>query len=390
MKHDCAKKATLLQHLGEETKYSGAVSPPIFQNSLFLFNCVEEMRQEGQGDLGSNRFYSRVGNPSLEVVEKKIAMLEGTEHCRLVGSGMSAISSVLMANASSGSHIVTVDSVYGPVRNVLTNYLPKFGVTSAFVDGTCADQVIDAITPQTSLVYLESPTSLTFRLQDLRKIAAACREKGVKTAIDNTYATPFLQNPAQLGIDYVIHSCTKYIGGHSDVVAGAICATKEDLKPIIHQELSNFVSALAPFNGWLLNRGLRTLKLRINHHEKAGNCVASWLEEQKWVERVHHISLPSYAQKDLFQSQMKGSGGLFAFEPKVQDSKRVEGFIDDLKYFGIGVSWGGFESLALTMPVTLQTWKEPRQLVRVFVGLEDTEDLIEDMTSAADKNLIGN
>lgn len=389
MKTDAAKKATLLQHLGEETKYSGAVAPPIFQNSLFLFNCVEEMRQEGKGDLGSNRFYSRVGNPSLEVVEKKLAMLEGTEHCRLVGSGMSAISSVLLANASAGSNIVTIDSVYGPVKEVLTNYFPKFGVTSTFVDGTCVDEVIDSITPETTLVYLESPTSLTFRLQDLRAIAKACKEKGVKTAIDNTYATPFFQNPAELGIDYVIHSCTKYIGGHSDVVAGAICCSKENLKPIIHQEISHFVSALAPFNGWLLNRGLRTLKLRINHHEAAGNAVAGWLEDQSWVERVHHISLPSFPQKDLFRAQMKGSGGLFAFEPKVQDAKRVEGFIDDLKYFGIGVSWGGFESLALTMPVNLQAWKEPRQLVRVFVGLEDTEDLIADLAAAADKNLIG-
>ncbi len=388
MKKGTARKATQLQHLGEETKHEGAVAPPIFQNSLFLFNTIEEMRQVGKNGPGSNRFYSRVGNPSLEVVEKKLAMLEGTEKCRLVGSGMSAISSVILANVESGANVVTIDSVYGPVRDVLTNYLPKFGVTNTFVDGTCADEVIDSITPQTKLVYLESPASLTFRLQDLKRIASACQEKGVRTAIDNTYATPYLQNPAELGIDYVVHSCTKYVGGHSDVVAGAICCSEALLKPIIQYEIGNFVSALAPFNGWLLNRGLRTLKLRIDHHEKAANNVAGWLEEQPWVERVHHVSLASFPQRKLFQAQMKGSGGLFSFEPKIQDPSRLEKFINDLQYFGIGVSWGGFESLALTMPVSLMTWKEPRHLVRVFVGLEDEQDLIEDLKASAEKHLV--
>lgn len=380
-------KDTLLQHLGEETKQQGAVVSPIFQNSLFLFDSCEAFRAEGRKTEGTNRFYSRVGNPTLEIVEKKLAMLEGTEACRVVGSGMSAISSVILANCAQGSHIVTVDSVYGPVRSLLEDYLPKFGVSCTFVDGTCADDVIDAIQDNTTLVYLESPTSLTFRLQDLAAIGRACREKGVVTAIDNTYATPFFQNPAALGIDYVIHSCTKYIGGHSDVVAGAICTSQERMKPIRTHEISHLVSALAPFNGWLLNRGLRTLKLRIHHHQKAANEVASWLEEQSWVERVHHVSLPSFPQHALFRAQMTGSGGLFSFEPKVQDNSRAEAFIDALELFGIGVSWGGFESLALTMPLNSVKWQGSRQYVRVFVGLEDTADLIADLKQAGEKHL---
>lgn len=381
------RKETLLQHLGEECKHYGAVTPPIFQNSLFVFESCAAFKAEAACEHGSSRFYSRVGNPSTETAEAKIAMLEGTEACRLVGSGMSAIMSVILGCTHTGSHVVTVESVYGPVREVLTNYLNKFGVTCSFVDGTCTDEVLDAIQPNTSLVYLESPTSLTFRLQDLAAIAKECRSRDIPTAIDNTYATPFLQNPAALGIDYVIHSCTKYIGGHSDVVAGAICCSHANMESIRKYEVSNIVSALSPFNAWLLNRGLRTLNLRIRHHEESGNTVAAWLEDQPWIERVHHVGLPSHPQFALFKSQMSGSGGLFSFEPKVQDSARCEAFIDALEIFGIGVSWGGFESLALTMPITSQRWQEPHQFMRIFIGLEDTADLIADLKQAGEKHL---
>lgn len=382
---DSAKhgRDTLLQHVGEETKIKNAVVPPLFMNSLFVFPTQAEFNEAAANPLDNSGYYSRVGNPSLEVAEKKIAMLEGAECCKLVGSGMAAINVAIMSCARAGAHIVAVDTCYGPARDLITEYLAPLGVSHTFVDGTCAEEVIDAIRPETTLVYLESPSSMLFRLQNLREIAAACREKGVTTVIDNTYSTPLFQNPISLGVDIVLHSASKYLNGHSDIVAGAICSSRALMDRMLRKEICLFGSILNPYAGWLLTRGLRTLKLRLQAHQIAGNEVAGWLEEQDWVARVHHVGLRSYPQRDLYMRQMRGTGGLLSFEPANQDPVAIDRFVDNLKLFGLGVSWGGHESLVVQSIQKPMHFKEPRRLVRVFCGLEDVEDMIQDLDQAA-------
>jgi cystathionine beta-lyase len=376
-------KETLLQHLGEEEKIKGAVAPPIFMNSLFVFPNQADFDATSSCFVDKQGYYSRVGNPSLEIAEKKIAMLEGTESCRLVGSGMAAITTAIMSCVVSGSHIVVVDTCYGPARDFIVSYLKPFGVTHTFVDGRSTEAVLGAITSETTMVYLESPSSVVFRLQDLEAIAGACRAKGITTVCDNTYATPLYQQPHALGIDIIVHSVTKYLGGHSDVVAGAICCSRARMDRIVKQEIALFGSILNPFGGWMVTRSLRTLKLRLKAHEATGNTIAKWLEAQPWVDVVHHVGSATFPQNELYRKQMQGSGGLLSFEPKNQDRKASERFVDALEIFGLGVSWGGFESLSVQFPYKPMDYPTARQVVRLFCGLEDPDDLIADLDQAA-------
>lgn len=374
---------TLIQHLGEEVHHLGAIAPPVFQASNFLFPSVEAYHSAQTSFTGDPPYvYSRVSNPTVDLAEHKIAALEGTERCRVTGSGMSAITLALMSLLTKDSHVVAVDTCYGPVKSLLDEYLPRFGISVTYVDGLCVEDMIDAIRPETKALYLESPSTFVFRLQDLRAISAAAKEKGVATFIDNTYATPLFQNPAELGIDYVLHSASKYLGGHSDIVAGAICATEARMRPILQYEINLVGSALAPFSAWLLIRGLRTLPVRLRRHQESGNAVAAFLEDHPDVDRVHHVGLPSFPQKALRDSQMKGAGGLLSFEPKRQELEYVKRFTNALKLFGLGVSWGGFESLVVPVETQPLGYPEKRWVIRLFTGLEDVNDLVTDLKRA--------
>ena len=374
---------TLLQHYGEEEKLHGAVTPPIFQNSLFVFDTVEELWDSmAKGSDGGHHTYSRVSNPTVEIAEKKIAKLEGTDACKVTGSGMAALSIAIMSCVKQGSHVVAVDTGYGPVKTLLTDYLNKFGVTHTFVDGSEVDEVVAALRPETTAIYLESPSSLVFRLQDMGAIAAIAKERGISTICDNTYNTPIHMRPHEIGIDLVCHSATKYFGGHSDMTAGAVCGTKERIDRIVRDEISLLGSILHPFQSWLLNRSIRTLELRLKRHEQTANTVAAWLEARPEIAQVNHISLPSFPQRELYLKMMSGSGGLFSFEPKVQDPEKVKGFVNSLKLFQRGVSWGGFESLALAMPVSPLAYDGMRWIIRLFTGLEDPKDILADLEQA--------
>ena len=374
---------TLLAHYGEDRKDQGAVVAPIYQTSLFVFDTIDDFVSGIEGNPQGPPFhYSRIGNPSVDLAERKIARLEGTDACKLFGNGQAAITAAIMSCTAAGAHVVAVGTCYGPTRLLLHEYLARFGVTVTFVSGINSDDVIDAIRPETTLVYLESPSSLLFWLQDIEKIANHCRSKGVTTAIDNTYCTPVFSNPASMGIDIVLHSGTKYMGGHSDLCAGAVCTTQERIDRLSRLEVNLLGSILAPFPAWLLTRGLRTLAIRMERHQKTGNAVAGWLEKQPQVERLTHVGLPSYPQRDLFHKQMRGSASLFMFEPKVQDKDRIIKFVEALKLFQIGVSWGGFESLVVPIQIKPDEWSEPRWIVRLFCGLEDPEDLIADLKDA--------
>ncbi len=384
MAHNDVSVEMILQHLGEEDHILGAVVPPIFQNSLFVHETCNTVGQAYAGACANKDtyFYSRMGNPTLHLAEQKIAALERTERCKLFGSGMGAISAAILSAVESGCHVVGVDSLYGPTRRFIEQYLTKFGVTSTFVSGSCSDSLLDAIRPETKLIVLESPSSLVFELQDLRRITGVAREKGIRTMIDNTYSAGILMQPHTLGVDLVVHSATKYFGGHSDIVAGAICGSAQLIDPILTQEYELIGGALAPFPAWLLIRGLRTLKVRLQAHQEVANHVAAYLAEQPEVERVLHISQPDFGQRQLYLSQMHGSGGLFSFIPRDQNPTKIRDFVDRLQVFQRGVSWGGFESLALSLDFASEHWQHGHHLVRLYCGLESAEDLIGDLRQA--------
>lgn len=374
---------TRLAHLGEEEKVQGAVVPPIFQNSLFLFDTIAEFERALNTDIeGPPYHYSRISNPSVSLAEKKIANLEGAEHCKLIGTGMGALTLAILSSVEAGAHVVAVDTCYGPVRGLLQDVLARFGVTYTLVNGSDPQEIFDAVRPETKLIYLESPSSILFRLQDVDAITKFAREKGIVTAFDNTYNTPLHFNPIKHGVDIVCHSGTKYLGGHSDLTAGAICSTRERMDRITRHELNYLGSILAPFPAWLLTRGMRTLKIRMRQHEETGNIVAAWLEQRPEIDVVHHISLPSFSQRELYNRYLGHSGGLFSFEPKVQEPERIKAFCDKLKLFSRGVSWGGHESLVVPLPIQALGMPEQRWLIRLYCGLEESEDLIRDLTEA--------
>lgn len=380
---------TLIQHLGEEDKLLGSIAPPIFQASNFAFEGSAAFPLKEEFSAGPPYVYSRVGNPTLDLAQEKIAALEGVERCLVTGSGMGAIASALMANLEQGAHIVSVDTCYGPVHSFLDEYMPKFGVRTTYVDGLTVEGFIDNIRPETKLIYLESPSTFFFRLQDLERVAKAAKEKGVVTLIDNTYATPLYQNPSKHGIDIVLHSVSKYMGGHSDIVAGAICGSEERLRPILKYEVNLLGNALAPMSAWLLVRGLRTLPVRLARNQENANSVAAFLRTRPEVGRIHHVGLPDFPQAAMRDKQMRGTTGLFSFEPVNQDFAAVRRFCDALKVFTLGVSWGGFESLAI--PIETQPFGYDKQvvIVRLYTGLEDAKDLIEDLRQAFESSGLG-
>ncbi len=372
--------STRLVHLGEEETIQGAVVQPIFQNSLFLFDRVEELYDAmGEHPGHAPHSYSKTSNPSLSLAEQKIANLEGLEECKLVGCGAAALNMVAMANVEAGSHVVLPDTAYFPVRHFVAHTLAKFGVTHTLVDGRRKDDFLDALRPETSLVYLEAPSSIMMRMQDVEGVTAETRARGITTMFDNTYNTPLHFNPAKHGVDVVVHSVTKYLGGHSDLTAGAICCSRARMDRMLDHEINAF-GAAAPFVAWLVTRGLRTLPLRLKRHEATANAIAAWLESRPEVARVHHVGLPSYPQLSLVESLFSGTGGLFSLELENEDLAEARRFVNALRLFGKGVSWGGHESLALAMPV--KTLDGSRSIVRLFCGLEEPEDLQKDLERA--------
>jgi cystathionine beta-lyase len=380
---------TLCAHAGEDpARYMGAVVPPIYQNSLFVapdaetFGIPWDDESRGYG-------YTRFSNPTTDILETKLAALERTEAARCFGSGMAAVAAVMMHCAKAGDHIVAVETIYGPTRVLLNNYLSRFDIGVTYVQGTDPQQFADALRSNTRLFFLESPSTFVFLLQDLAAVAALAQEKGIFTAIDNSWASPYFQNPADFGMDLTLHSATKYLGGHSDILAGAVMGPKALMEGIKAQEGGLVGGILDPFAAWLMLRGIRTLPLRMERHQSSALAVARFLEEHPRVARVHYPGLPSHPQHDLGRRQMRGCSGLLSFELKDGTQADAYAFVNRLRYFGIGVSWGGFESLAVpTMFGTgrgdfaMASSRAARWGARLHVGLETVEDLLDDLENA--------
>ncbi|MGC8669112.1 MAG: trans-sulfuration enzyme family protein [Chthonomonadales bacterium] len=379
---------TLCQHAGEDpSRHLGAVAPPIYQCSLFASPDCDTFvhRAERYPQVYD---YTRGANPTTDILQAKIASLERCEAARCFASGDAAVTAAILHCVRSGDHVVAVDTVYGPTRAILGNYLTRFGVTATFVPGMEADDFIRAIQPNTRLIFLESPSTMVFRLQDIRAVAAVAKEQGIITALDNSWCSPYFQNPSEMGVDLVIHSATKYLGGHSDLVAGVIAGPRAHLDAIASREGSLLGSVLDPFAAWLILRGLRTLPLRMERHQSNALVVARFLENHPRIRRVHYPGLPSHPQYELGRRQMRGTSGLMSFELKDGTREAVFSVLDRLRYFRIGVSWGGFESLAIPVrfppgtPARDADADRERWGARIHVGLETVEDLLDDLEQA--------
>lgn len=370
---------------------NGPVVPPIYQTSLFTFENWEGI-DNAFDDPVNNSIYTRGNNPSVSLVEEKLALVCGGERAKLFSSGMGAISSAILHYVKYGDHIISIKNVYGPANNFMNVYLKeKCNIETTFVDGKNIEDFEKALKDNTSLIYLESPSSAVFSLQDLKKISALANKHNVKTIIDNTWASPIFQKPISMGIDLEVHSCSKYIGGHSDIVAGVVIGNEKDITEIFNKEHAFLGAKLSPFESWLLLRSLRTLKIRMEEHQKNALSISKFLESHEKVKKVYYPGLESYDQYELAKEQMIGFSGLMSFEIDSNNLEEIKKFFNSLKHFRIGVSWGGHESL-IYAPAISYLKEMPKEqfdnmgislgVMRISVGLEDVKDLIEDLNEA--------
>lgn len=355
------------------------MATPIVQTSLFAFPDYDSLIAAGAAEYRNN-VYTRGQNPTVEVLERKLAALERGESCKAFGSGMAAVSSVILGLLDAGDHILFVNHTYGPTMQ-LAKQLERFGIEHTLLLDIEPDDVRAALQPNTKLVWLESPGTMMFRTLDLAAIADIAHSHGALTCIDNSWASPLFQKPITHGIDIVLHSATKYIGGHSDVVAGAVITTAERMRHIFYRSYLLLGGILHPFDSWLLLRGLRTMPVRMQQHHTDGIRIAEFLRTRPEVAAVHH---PAF---DAASPTLTGFSGLFSFELKDAGFDEVRRFIDALKRFRIGVSWGGVESLVISPNRGnnlhyLDSQRIPHGLIRMSIGLEGADALIDDISAA--------
>jgi len=379
--HDPLAHASLAVAHDEDHAFE-AVVPPIVQTSLFTFSSFEDMARTYAGER-QRMVYSRVGNPTVQAFEEKIALLEHADEAIGFASGMAAISSTVMAFVQPGDRIVAVRHLYPDAYRLFETMLKRFQVSVTYVDGR-DEMAVEAALPGARLFYMESPTSWLMEAHDVGALAALARRHGVMSMIDNSWASPIFQQPIRLGVDLVLHSASKYIGGHSDTVAGVV-AGRADLIRAIRQGVLPYLGAkLAPFEAWLLLRGLRTLPTRMKAHEAAGLAIAGRLAAHPRVRKLHHPGLGNRLPPGL-----SGTSGLFSFE--FDDSVDIPRFCDSLELFKLGVSWGGHESLIVPALITRVQKAGPNsaldfgvgeRVVRLHVGLEGIEALWGDIDRA--------
>ncbi len=377
----------ILHHMGEHSLPNNAVAPPIFQTSIFCFDSYEAFHEALMKE-SEHYIYTRGNNPTVNLCEQKIAALEHTERAKLLSSGVAGISTAVMSLMQQGDHAVCIRSAYSWARYMFNTYLARFGIETTFVEGNTIEEFEQAIRPNTKVIYLESPATFTFTLQPLRQVAELAKKHGIKTIIDNTWATPLFQNPADMGIDLVVHSASKYLGGNSDVVGGVVCGSDEDITRIFNTEFMMQGQVPDPFSAWLILRNLRTLHLRMPVHYRNALGLAEWLESRDDVECVNYPLLPSFPQYELAKEQMRGGSGLFSFRLKTRDLEKVKAVTNRLKYFKLAVSWGGYESLfeptALVYKNDEEIPDDRISLIRVHAGLEDLDLLKNDLGQALD------
>jgi cysteine-S-conjugate beta-lyase len=363
----------------DPASYHGFVNPPVYHASTVLYPSAEDFVAHR-----ARYQYGRRGTPTTEALEGALQELEGP-NCAgvsLLPSGLAAISAALLAVVHSGDHILVTDSAYQPTRNFCEQVLKRLGVTTTYFDPVIGAGIAALLQPNTRLVYLESPGSLTFEMQDTAAIAKAAHDKGALVLMDNTWATPLYFRPLDHGVDLVIQAGTKYIGGHSDVMLGTVSANSTTVAALKTSVRLNGLCE-GPDDVYLGLRGLRTLAVRLDRHFENGVAVAKWLEARSEVLRMLHPALPSHPQHAIWKRDFTGACGLFSMVLKPVPQKAVYAFLDELELFGIGASWGGYESLAIPFdctPIRTATiWAPGGPTVRFHIGLEDVDDLCADL-----------
>jgi cystathionine beta-lyase/cystathionine gamma-synthase len=366
-------------------KKNGPLATPIYQTSTFEVTDNDEQLRASRSD----HFYTRYGNPTNTVAEKTIAELEGTEAALTFASGMGAITTAIMALVKSGDHVVAQRDIYGGVNKFLSQWLPKMGIETTFVDTIEYEQHARAIRPNTKLLYLESPTNPTLRIVNFKKVAALAKQHGLISMIDATFGTPINQHPAEFGIDLVMHSGTKYLGGHTDLICGAV-AGRRALIERIWETRTTLGNCMDPHASWMLVRGLKTLAVRVARQNENALQVAEFLAEHAKVRSVHYPFLKSHRQYALAREQMAGGGGMVSFEVEGtgDDARRVS---EAMRLFTLAPSLGGVESLVsipvLTSHAMIPAEERARmgvteQLIRLSVGIENADDLVADLERA--------
>lgn len=385
------KDLLALTHTADDyEQYLHAVVPPVFLNSLHVYDKFEDYCSVDV--YKDDEFvYGRSSNPTVHILERKIAVLEHGSRAVVFSSGMAACTAAIMATCRAGSHIICMRDVYQPVKRFLHGVgIPRLDFTVTYVSGNDLEEIEQAVQENTALMILESPATFVFRVVDLKAVTDIAKKHGIKTYIDNTCLTPLFQKPLELGVDIVMHTMSKYIGGHSDIIGGVLVSKDEELMRKIMSEMREwFGGVLGPMEGWLAIRGLRTMEARLRRHQEIAMAAAELLEKSDKVKIVNYTGLASHPQAGIIKKQQTGHTSLMSIVLDASPDRAVE-FIDSLKLFGKGCSWGGFESLALcplykAAEEEVEFLQADRGLIRLYCGLEGEENLLEDLETALRK-----
>jgi cystathionine beta-lyase len=377
---------TILTHSGRNPDDQfGFVNTPVFRGSTVLFKTL------GEHDAPTQPYtYGRAGNPTTAGVEQLVSELEGAHGTTLVPSGLAAITVAMLSGLSAGDEILITDSAYEPARIFGNKFLERMGVTVRYYDPRIGAGIAGLVSDRTKVIWVESPGSLTFEIQDLPAIVAAAKPRGIRVMVDNSWATPLFHQPLALGADVVVHAATKMFVGHSDALVGTVSATEAAWPDVLMtRKLLGF--NVAGDDAFLMARGMRTLAIRMKEHSARSTELASWLEGHEAVEQVYHPALPSHPDHALFERDFSGAGSLFAVRIKAGPRSALAAMMDGLQLFAMGYSWGGYESLCVPVnPARIRTaapWAEPGQLLRIHVGLEGLDDLKADLSAGLDRYL---
>ncbi|MEZ9141413.1 MULTISPECIES: cystathionine beta-lyase [unclassified Shewanella] len=384
------KLATQIVSVGREKKYSkGIINPPVYRASTVVFDTMDDMRFAIKNKTNGEMFYGRRGTPTHFSFQQAISELEGGAGTALYPSGAGAISAALLSFLKSGDHLLMVDSAYEPTRDLCNKLLAGFGIETTYYDPLIGEGIKDLIQPNTRVLFLESPGSITMEIQDVPTLSRIAHEHDVVVMLDNTWASPINSRPFEMGVDISIQAATKYIVGHSDVMMGTATANEAHWEQL--RENSYIMGqTTSPDDVYLAARGLRTLGVRMAQHDKNALKVANWLASRPEVDHLRHPAFETCPGHEFYQRDFSGGNGLFSFVLKQGNLASVTAFVENMRHFKMGFSWGGYESLILGVfgidrLRTATTWDTSKPLIRLHIGLEDPDDLIADLTEAFER-----
>lgn len=379
---------TLAVHGGHEQDASGALVSPLYQSATFVFDNAEQGGARFAGD-ETGYIYTRLGNPTIAELERRIALLEKAEAAAATASGMAAVSAALLVNLKHGDHVIASKAIYGCTFALLTEQFPKFGISVSLVDFSDENNIINAIQDNSRILFCETPVNPHLAVYDLNMIAAVAKKYDLVSIVDNTFMTPLLQKPLNHGIDMVLHSATKYLNGHGDVIAGVVCGSCEVIEKVKLEILKDIGGVISPHDAWLIVRGLKTLDVRVQRHCDNAEVIADMLDSHPKVKKVYYPGLASHPGYELIGSQMARAGGIIAFELNASFEETIK-FVNSLSIFSIAVSLGDAESLIQHPASMTHSPYTPEArlnagitdtLLRLSVGLESIEDLLDDLQS---------